>query len=391
MNILSLHNKYLIQGGEDISVQAQISMMRENGHKVLEYNRSNFEIASENKIKTAVNTIYSRKSALEIKKIIKEDNINLIESQNIFPLISPSVYYASRDLGVPIVQYLRNYRLICPNALLFKGNTICEKCVGQKFPIYGVKHKCYKESHSASLVVSMMLGIHNSIGTFANVVDHYVVLTEFMKKKFVESGFSPDRISVKPNFMENDPGYQIKKSDYYLYVGRLSTEKGVSTLLEAFSYLTEKRLLLVGDGPLKEKVCKYSIKYPNIEYIGKKNYEDVLFLIKNAKAVIFPSEWLEPFGRIFIESFSTGTPVISSNIESIKDMVDEGKNGLHFKVGDVLDLLKTVNNYESLSKANRKDFSIYARDTYNKYYTKEVNYKKTVELYENIYKKKVIN
>jgi glycosyltransferase involved in cell wall biosynthesis len=134
---------------------------------------------------------------------------------------------------VPVVQTLHNYRLLCPNALFFREGRVCEDCLGKAFPWPGVAHACYRESRPASGTVAAMLFAHRTLGTWKGAVDLYVALTEFARRKFVEGGLPSEKIVVKPNFVDPDPGMGQGRGDYVLYVGRLSKEKGLDTLLTA--------------------------------------------------------------------------------------------------------------------------------------------------------------
>ncbi|PGK31198.1 glycosyl transferase family 1 [Priestia megaterium] len=378
--ILTIHNKYLISGGEDQSVSAQEAIMKEQGHDYFSYIRDNKEVSKMNQLATGINTIWSQKSYGEVINLIKENNIDIVDVQNTFPLISPSIYYAAKKFRKPVIQTLRNYRLICSNGLFFRNGDNCFLCLQKKIPMEGIKNKCYRNSTLGSTAVTSMLGIHNLFHTYKDKIDVFITLTEYMKEIYSQAGFPKDRIVVRANFVPKDPGVGEGKGNYFLFVGRLTKEKGVLTLIEAFTKNKTDKLIIIGQGPLEQQVDQCAKKHSNIEYLGRKNIEEVYEFMKNAKAVIFPSEWYEPFGRIFIESFAVGTPVISSDVPSIYEMVEDNRTGLHFKAGNSTSLTEAIEKFNASS--NLLYMRSEARKEYLSKYTPEIYYKKTMEIYK---------
>src|SRR5205814_1104988 len=153
---------------------------------------------------------------------------------NTFPLISPAAYYAARAEGVGVVQTLHNFRLLCPNALFFRDGKVCEDCLGRPVAWPGVVHGCYRGSRAASAATAVMTAAHRALGTWRTAVDVYVALTEFSRQKFIAGGLPAEKIAVKANFVYPDPGPGAGAGGYAVFVGRLSAEKGVETLLAAW-------------------------------------------------------------------------------------------------------------------------------------------------------------
>ncbi len=252
--ILLAHNRYLIAGGERQVFEAEARLLREHGHVVETYVEDNERVAALGKAATAARTVWSAETHRTISERLAAGDIDLVHVHNFFPLISPSIYYAARAAGVPVVQTLHNYRLLCVNGLLFRDGAVCEDCVG-RLPLPGIQHACYRSSVSGSAMVAAMLSTHRAIGTWDNVVGTYIALSDFSRQKFIEGGLPGSRITVKPNFLDGDPAQGEGQGGYALYVGRLSPEKGIGTVLEAWRRSgSTLPLKVVGDGPLSKEV-----------------------------------------------------------------------------------------------------------------------------------------
>lgn len=382
MRILSIHNLYQIRGGEDESRQAEENLLREMGHEVTVYEEHNDRIAKMNQLQVASRTIWSQEAYQIIQSKLKQQPHDIVHVQNFFPLISPSVYYAAKAEGVPVVQTLRNYRLLCPNGLFFREGQVCEDCLGKFVPLPGVVHGCYRENRLASATVATMLTVHRTLRTWTKMVDIFTTLTEFARQKFIEGGLPADKIVVKPNFIHPDPKPGQGKGGYALFVGRLSVEKGLDTLLAAWKQLpVQLPLKIIGDGPLAEKLAEYSQTMPYIECLGRKPMSEVYELMGEAKFLIFPSNWYETFGRVAVEAFAKGTPVIAADIGAIAELVEHKRTGLKFIPGNSADLAAKVTwlleNPQELNQMRQE-----ARRIYITKYTAKQNYHKLIEIYE---------
>ncbi|MEK3646555.1 glycosyltransferase family 4 protein [Aeribacillus sp. FSL M8-0235] len=380
--ILTIHNRYLIRGGEDESVDSQIRLLNEKGHKndLLEY--SNREIDKIGRVKTALRTIWSFKAYHEVKKILASGEYDILDCQNTFPLFSPSVYYAASKLKIPVIQTLRNYRPLCPSALFYRDGKVCEDCLGKSVQFPAIRHKCYRESILGSATLASMNYFHKKVKSWENKVDLFVTLTEFARNKYIQAGFPEDRIVVKPNFVYPDPGVGQGLGDYALFVGRLTKEKGIKTLIKAWKKIgSTLPLKIIGEGPLVNLVKEDSKTYQGIEYLGKRDVNEVYDFMGEAKVLIFPSEWYETFGRVAVEAFAKGTPVIASNIGAISEIVRDGVTGLYFKPGDSEDLVEKVKIF--LSDPHRiNKMREFARKEYEEKYTADRNYEMLMEIYE---------
>lgn len=382
MRILSIHNRYLIRGGEDQSRELEEKLLQEQGNQVDIYEENNNRVAEIGKVRVAIRTVWSTESYQIVRQKLTENSYNIVHVQNFFPLISPSVYYAANKQGVPIIQTLRNYRLLCANSYFFRDQKVCEDCLGKMIPWPGVVHGCYRDSKLGSLVVVTMQTLHRAISTWKKMVNLYITLTDFTRQKFIQAGLPADKIVVKPNFVYPDPGMGEGNGNYAIFIGRLSPEKGLDTLLAAWQLLGGKiPLKIIGDGPLSNQVREAVTKLPYVKWLGRLPIQEVYTLIGEAKFLIFPSQWYETFGRVAIEAFAKGTPVIASNLGNMSSMIESGRTGFHFSPGDPNDLAALV-EYALTHPEKLRKMRFEARSEFEAKYTAQQNYHKLMDIYK---------
>ena len=382
MKILSAHNYYQEAGGEDLSHAANINMLRDYGHPVLEYKVHNESIAQMGKVPAACRTLWNRHTYKDLLRVLRRWKPDVAHFTNIFPLISPSAYLACKAYGVAVVQGLHNYRLLCPSAYFLRDGVVCEKCIGKTFAAPSVLHRCYRRTAMGSLVVASMSTLHRLGGTWSKCVDMYLTPSKFSRSKFLDAGFcTEDRLAVKPNFIDPDPGVGLGGGGYAIFVGRLSPEKGIDVLLDAWRQLEfDLPLKIVGTGELMPRVAEESTADSNIEVLGWREHGEVLELIGQASCLVMPSLWYETFGRTMIEAFAKGCPVVASRIGCMEELVEDGVNGLLFPKGDCDSLAKCVSKI--VRSDCRASLSAAARDTYLRKYTKSKNYPVLLEIYQ---------
>lgn len=384
MRILMIHNYYQCRGGEDESAEQELQLLKAYGHEVQFYSRHNNEIKSFCPLRKGLlffETSWSLKSYREIKEIIRKFNPDIAHFHNIFPLISPSAYYACMESGVPVVQTLRDWRLLCPLGWFFRNGAICEECFKRSL-FRGILHGCYHESHIQTIPIVLMLKVHRLLNTWQKKVDAFITLTDFSSRKFIEGGLPATKIFTRPNFLAKDPGIGESARNYALFVGRLSMEKGVITLLKAWKELPEIPLKIVGEGPLRPRLERYIREHAltQVELIGYVPLDVVFECLKKSLFIVMPSTSQETFGRIIIEAYATGTPVIASRIGAIIDLVEEGKTGLLFKPCDPDDLLAKV-QYTLEHPTEVANWRQEARYTFEQKFSSEVAYKRLMEIY----------
>jgi glycosyltransferase involved in cell wall biosynthesis len=382
MNILVAHNYYKLAGGEDQCVAAELAMLRANGHRVTQYCLSNDAIDGMGRLALASRTIWSRPAFLEMRRLIRVHRPQLVHFHNTFPLISPAAYYAARAEGVPVVQTLHNFRLVCVNALLFRDGKPCEDCLGKAVAWRGVAHSCYRNSRSASAAVAVMITTHHVLGTWRNAVDAYIALSEFSRRKLIEGGLPADKVTVKPNFLYPEPCTGAGSGEYAVYVGRLSPEKGLQTLLKAWrNFGREIPLKIAGDGPLAPAVREATARNPAIQWLQGVSHEKVYDLIGAAALLVLPSECYEgALPRVVIEAFAKGTPVVVPRLGAMAETVDDGRNGLRFAPGNAEDLAAKVRclfaDLPTLKHMRRA-----ARESFEQNFTAEVNHQALKAIY----------
>ena len=282
MKILMLHNFYQQPGGEDESFAAEAEVLERHGHEVIRYTRHNEAIKDLNPVSVGLRTIWNPDSHRELQSLIRSHRPDLVHAQNVFPLISPAAYYAAAGSGIPVVQSVRNYRMFCLNAQFFRGGQPCEDCLGRTLPIPGIRHSCYRGSKVQSSGVAAMQVVHRALGTWRRHISLFIALSEFTRRKCIESGLPEAKVVTKPNFLKDDPGAGPGDGGYALYIGRLSPEKGIGTMLGAWQRLGEAAPLLkvVGDGPLAGQVK--AATGDRVEWLGRRSPAEVLELLRRA-------------------------------------------------------------------------------------------------------------
>jgi len=384
MRVAIIHNTYRNAGGEDLVAREEARLLLDKGNEIREYWRSNNEIESNvENLKLPFQVVWAKNAIRDIDCLIQDFKPDVLHFHNTWLMISPGAYWISKRHGIPVVQTLHNYRIICPNAKLVRNGKPCELCIGKTLPFPGILFGCYRTSILQSLLVGGMITFHHSLKTWKKKVDVYIALTEFAKRKFIEAKIPEGKIVVKPNFVHPDPGLKDNNGSYALFIGRLSSEKGLQTLVNAWRKLHNIPLKVIGDGPLmgeiRSLVEKENLKW--VEITGQLPQERIFSFIKKARFLVFPSLWYETFGRVVTEAFACGTPVISSNLGAMTNIVEDRKTGLHFEAGNPEDLAAKVewawSHSERMQEMGRE-----ARSEYEVKYTAELNYKMLMDIYQ---------
>jgi glycosyltransferase involved in cell wall biosynthesis len=317
----------------------------------------------------------------ELRRLIRKTRPDVAHFENTFPLVSPAAYYACHSEGVPVVQTLRNFRMICPACILYRNGKICEDCLGKRVPWPGVLHGCYRGSRLGSAVVAAMITTHRTLGTWKKQVDAYIALNSFVQAKFVEAGLEADKVHVSPNFLSFEPELGDGEGGYALFASRLTPEKGIRTLLAAWSELgRELPLKILGDGPEAKTVLEAAARHPGIEWLGWRPAEEVLTLIGGAKFVVVPSAWYETFNRTQLEALAKGTPVVASRLGSMQAIVDHGRTGRLFAPNDPADLVRQV-RWILDSPDSYARMRLAARQEFEAKYTAKVNHERLIRIY----------
>lgn len=374
MRILIAHNAYQHRGGEDMVVECEIALLRAHGHEVAEYRRDNSEIIGMSKPVLAANTLWSRRAVHEAGRLIAEFHPDVIHAHNIFPLISPALYWTAERAGVPVVQTLHNFRLMCLSAMFLRDGKVCEDCSG-RLPWRGVARKCYRASAAQSAVLAGMLVLHRGLGTYRNKVARYIALNDFCRSKFIEGGLPAERIVVKPNSVDIPAGEEELRQGG-LFVGRLSAEKGIDVLIRAMDHMPACQLNVIGSGPEEAALCLHT----NIRRLGFLPRDQIFRHMQRAAYLLMPSIWYENFPLTLVEAFACGLPVIASRMGAMAVLIEDGKTGLLFEPGSAEDLAKKIAWAEANPEA-MVAMGKYARNEYEAKYTPEHNYKQLMAIY----------
>ena len=384
MKILQVHNFYQQKGGEDQVCAAEYKLLTDRGNQVSQYFVHNDAIKNISAFEVTCRTIWNNQAYSEITNLIEAEKPDIVHAHNTFPLISPAVYYAASAQGVPVVQTLHNYRLLCPAATLFRNGRVCEECVGASVPYRSVVYGCYRQSRSATAVTAAMLVTHRMAQTWSTKVQAFIALTDFSKAKFVQGGLPPDKILIKPNCLAEDPGIGSGSGAYALFAGRLTEEKGLRTLVTAWERLSPAiPLKIAGEGPLSNWLQTRLRVLPNVQWLGQCDRAEMMSLLGDAAFVVFPSEYYENLPMTIIEAFARGTPVIASRLGSIEEIIQDGYNGFHFSPGDADDLRTRVDAVAS-NPEQLRPMRQAARLSYERNYTAGGNYILLMNLYNAV-------
>lgn len=384
--MLCVHNRYIQPGGEDQVFESESQLLAQNGVRVEKVEeQTTYPGGLVRKIGAAVDCVWSRSWHAKFKALLRNSKPDVMHVHNFFSVISPSVYYACKEEGVPVVQTLHNYRLACPAASFYRDGKICEECL-DRGPFHAVKYGCYRESKLATAALATMLEVHRKKNTWTEMVDCYVALTEFAREKMIQAGLPAEKIRVKPNFVLPDPGPRSSDGDYALFVGRLVDLKGVGTLIKAWSKLPASiPLVIAGDGPYRPEMEKLiaDFKLANVNYRGRLSRAETLATMKGARFLMFPSEWYEGFPVTIAESFACGVPVLCSRMGGMQEIVEDGRTGLHFTPGDDADMAEKVqwawSNPEEINT-----MGLEARAEFEEKYSAERNFGMLTEIYESV-------
>lgn len=385
--ILIVHNKYQINGGEDTVVENETALLREGGHEVIQYIRSNDEITKRSKLGKILipfEAIYSFRTSREIKRIIKEQNIDLVHVHNTLMMVSPSVYYAALKCKVPVVQTLHNFRMVCPNALLYRDGHSCDECI-KKGLRCAIKHNCYRNSKAQTIVNAGILFVHRMSGIYKKL--NYICLTEFNKSKLLQAKngkiMDASKMFIKPNYAEYS-GEVLPRSarkQQFVYVGRPERIKGIFVLLDAWKTIENQELIICGASEELEQCKEYVEKNQihNVVFKGKIDNQEVKKILSESIAMILPTQLFEGFPMTIVESMACGTPVIGSNIGNVDNLIKDGENGFRFQFDSSKDLAQKVKMITEAQSMVDK-----TRELFLQKYSREENYNILMDIYQKV-------
>ena len=381
MKILLCHNYYQRPGGEDQVFLDEGRLLESNGHDVVRYTAHNRDVDGMGKLELACRTVYNRQAYRELRELIRREQPDLMHCHNTFPLISPAAYSAAHVEGIPVVQTLHNFRLLCVGGLLVPDDWRNQADLRSTIPWRGVWRGDYRSSRSASAVVAAMLAYHRFSGTWRNRVDRYIVLSRQAKQVFSDGGLPAEKLHVKRNFVAPDPGVGRGGDDYAMFVGRLSKEKGIDVLLRGWQRQKNPiPLKIFGDGPLVSEVREAASTDGRIEWLGHRSNDEIVSRVGDASFLVVPSTCSENCPKTVLEAFARGTPVIASRTGALAELVDDGRTGLLFTPADPDDLSRKVTELTS-APSRLAEMRREARAEFEQNYTAEANYVALREIY----------
>ncbi len=375
MRILVAHNAYHYRGGEDTVVDAEVALLRRRGHEVCPYRRDNAELEHISRLKAGLSTLWSQQTVADIRRLHARFKPQLIHAHNTFPLISPSLYAVARELRLPVVQTLHNFRLICPQAMLLRDGHSCTDCVG-RVPWRGVVRRCYRHSFAQTAATAAMISVHRVAGTWRRDVQRYIVVSHACRALLAIGGLPMEKMTIKPNFVESPDAPDWTERSGGLFIGRLSQEKGIAALAEALTQVPGLTIDVFGDGPMREMVERT----PGLRYRGFQPPEVLRERVRRAAYVLVPSTGIESFGLVAIEAFACGTPVIASAQGGLREIVTHGHNGLLVPPGDAGALANALRHAESHADDMLR-MGVNAYQSYLARYTPERNYEMLMQIY----------
>jgi glycosyltransferase involved in cell wall biosynthesis len=376
LRVLIAHCRYRQRGGEDAVADAEAELLERNGHAVLRFTRDNRETDTIDRVALAVQTLWSARTVRDLERQVRAFRPQVIHVHNTFPLLSPSIYWAAARAGIPVVQTLHNFRLLCAQAMLLKDGAVCERCIG-RLPWRGVLGRCYRHSAAQSAVLVGALVLHRALGTYRDKATRYIALNEFCRRKFIEGGLPEKRIAVKPNFV--DIGYRpTAERRGGLFVGRLAPEKGIGVLAEVLSQGSGGTIDVIGSGPEQSRLqCQRGARL-----LGRQPPEVIYDRMRRAAYLVMPSIWYENFPRTLVEAFACGLPVIASRLGAMAELIDDGRTGLLFEPGSATALARRL-SWAETHPHEMQQIGERARREYERKYTPAINYRQLVDIYRD--------
>ncbi|MCD4743793.1 MAG: glycosyltransferase family 4 protein [Desulfobacteraceae bacterium] len=406
MNILFLNKFFYLQGGSERVLFEEMAILKEKNHKVIPFSRKHpdnisseygkyfaNELSLQNKIsfKTIKNIkeiIYSKEAKRCLKKLIHKKSIDIAHAHNIYGLLTTSVLDELHSRSIPTVLTLHDYKIICPNYQLFCNGSLCEDCKPNKY-YKTVINNCVHGNIFYSIIYALENYFNFITRKYIKNVTKFIAVSKFIKAKFIEFGFPEQQIIHIPNFINTQiisPDYI--QGDYILYFGRLSKEKGIKTLIDAFIKLKSNtlRLVVVGTGPLQEKLMLYTSKQgiKNVEFKGYLTGSKLEKAIQESKCIVVPSEWYENCPMSVLETLAYGKPVIGANIGGIPELIDRESDGLIFKSGDSEDLTVKIETLMSYSNEKLLEMGKHGRNKIENHYNAENHYSELINLYQSL-------
>jgi glycosyltransferase involved in cell wall biosynthesis len=384
MRVGIFHNRYFQRGGEDTAADAEAALLAKAGHEVHRFTVDNREViggSALGPVRTAFAAHWNPETPRQVDAFLDAHAVDVAHVHNFFPVLSPSLHWALARRGVPVVQTLHNYRLLCANGMLMRKGRPCEDCV-TRGPWNALRHGCYRGSRAQTAVWARVIAHHRQRGTWEDAVSLFTTPSEFARRKLSQAGLPSERIVVKPNPVA-DPGPPAPLGEGAVFVGRLSHEKGVDLLLEAWRAQGGAPLTIVGDGPEAARLRAAGTSIPGVRFLGAQEHGAALAAIARAAFVVMPSRWYEIFPMAALEAFACGRGVVVPKDTALAEIVEPGRTGLHFAFGDAADLARACSELLH-APAFTRALGAEARACYDELYAPDTALRRLEQLYERV-------
>lgn len=397
MKVLLLNNFHYRKGGSETVYFQTGRLLAAHGHEVLWFSFADernvpcpqsefFPERPSSAIGTSVSYCYNRSAAKALERLLEKEKPDIAHVHLIWGGLSPSVLKVLRRHHIPVVHTVHDYRLVCPGYLFMDGGgAVCERCSRGYF-LPCLSHRCAKGSLPQSLLMTFEMYLRRWFFNPLRLIGGFHFVSKFAYERHLahEPGYAKAKHSVIYNCLPDSPAPEVKRGDYFLYCGRLSREKGVHTLIEAFSRDSNLHLKVTGTGPLENELRAKAASAANIEFCGYRTGEDLSSLLRNCCCVIVPSEWYENNPLSIIEAYSAGKPVIGAAIGGIPEIVREGETGYLFLPSDAEGLLAAAQRLAALSDEDYASLSAGSRRFFEDHFTEEAAYGRLMEFYEEL-------
>lgn len=394
MKILLVHNFYgsSAPSGENTVYLAERDLLLGHGHNVSEFIRHSDEIRNRGAVGTlqgAFSTPWNPFAVGNLRRLLEQEQPDVMHVHNTFPLLSPAVFRAVRGLGTATVLTLHNYRTFCAAGVPLRNGVVCTECLDRHSVLPALKYGCYRNGRTATIPLAVMISLHHMIGTWRRDVDAFIVFTGFQRDKMTGAGLPAERIHIKPHFYPDPPRPLPweEREPKVIFIGRLGAEKGINVLMEAWNEWGKEApcLEIIGDGPERaglEKAAGKAGLMDKIHFRGQLPFSEVQERLARASLLVLPSLCFEGFPMVIREAFALGVPVAASRLGSMPDIVTDGENGVLFEPDNSEDLCRVVKDIwgapEKLSA-----MATAAGNEYERKYTPERNLELLMKIYRN--------
>jgi glycosyltransferase involved in cell wall biosynthesis len=388
VRVLVVHNRYRSAqpSGEDAVVETEAELLREHGVEVCRLEAASDDIAGWPARKRALvpaRVVWSRDGVRSVGAAIEAHRPDVVHVHNTFPLLSPAVFRAARSAGVPVVATLHNFRPLCPAATFFRDGRICEDCLG-RVPVPAVRHRCYRSSALATAPIAVSDALHAVIGTWSGSVETFITPSAFVRSKYIEAGWAPEKLVVKPNAtLDRDVAPRSGPGDGFVYLGRLVEEKGLDMLLDAWGTAFAdggERLTIVGSGDIGDRLRRRSARLRGVSFTGLLSRGDALDVLRRARALVVPSVWYEVFGLVVLEAYALHVPVVAPRLGGLPELVRHGRSGLTY-APDSSDGLAAALQRLARSPGLASALGHGARELFDREYSPAVATTRLIEIY----------